>query len=296
MRLMARSTAEACVSNHAGAHVAEPGEVTTPDAAPRLAARLGALASDVAAAVVFCTRLPWAWMAVPLPRGAGDRNHIARASWALPVAGALVGAGGALVYWVAAKIGLAPAPAAALALAATLSLTGCLHEDGLADTADGFGGGTDRDRKLAIMHDSALGTYGTCALFLSLALRWSALFAIADSRSVALALVAAHVAARAVLPAFMRFVPPARADGLAAAAGRPSPQTAGAALIIGATILILLLGVIPAATGFLAIAGSAFLAARLTQRQIGGQTGDVLGALEQVAEIIILLDAAALLK
>ena len=270
--------------------------VKTPDTWRELRTRVGSLAVDVETAVLFCTRLPLAWMSVPLGRQAGDMKEIARASWALPIAGALVGGGGALAYGVAAKIGLAPAPAAALALAATLALTGCLHEDGLADTADGFGGGADRDRKLAIMRDSALGTYGACALFLSLTLRWSALFAIADPPSVALALVAAHAGARAVLPAFMRLVPPARADGLAAAAGRPPPPAAAAAAIMGAAALTLLLGALPAAIGFLALAGSAFLVARLTLRQIGGQTGDVLGALEQVGEIIILLDAAALLK
>ena len=64
--------------------------------------------------------------------------------------------------------------AAALALAATLAVTGCLHEDGLADTADGFGGGRYRERKLDIMRDSRLGTYGACALMMSLILRWTA--------------------------------------------------------------------------------------------------------------------------
>src|SRR6516162_2489519 len=81
--------------------------------------------------------------------------------------------------------------AAALALAAGMVVTGCLHEDGLADTADGFGG-SDRERRLEIMRDSRLGTYGACALLISLLLRWSALASIADARAVALALVAAH--------------------------------------------------------------------------------------------------------
>ncbi len=152
---------------------------------------LNDIATDLRLGILFCTRLP---LPDPGPVGSGD---IARASWALPVAGALVGGIGALVYWIAFRIGLPPLPAAALALAAMLIATGALHEDGLADTADGFGGGKDREQKLAIMRDSRVGTYGACALIVSLMLRWSALVVIAAPLQVALALIAAHAAARA---------------------------------------------------------------------------------------------------
>src|SRR6266849_5449991 len=157
------------------------------------------LVSDLAISLAFCTRLP-VWH--PAPFGGPD---IARASWAMPLAGVLVGAIGALAYGLAHALGLPVLAAAALALAATLAATGCLHEDGLADTTDGLGGGATRERKLEIMRDSRIGTYGACALVLSLMLRWSALASIADPPAVALALVAAHAAARASLPAFMRF-------------------------------------------------------------------------------------------
>src|SRR5262249_50123562 len=150
-------------------------------------------ATDVAVCLTLCTRLP---LAHAFPIASGD---IARASWAMPVAGALVGALGALAYWIAIRLGLPPLVAAAVALATGLVATGCLHEDGLADTADGFGG-NGRERKLEIMRDSRLGTYGACALLMSLLLRWSALASIADARNAALALVAAHAAARAPLP------------------------------------------------------------------------------------------------
>ena len=248
------------------------------------------LATDLKIIASFSTRLPVAQTA---PIEGGD---IARASWAFPVVGALLGGAGALVYWVAFRIGLPPALAAALTLATTLALTGCLHEDGLADTADGFGGGGDRERKLEIMRDSRLGTYGASALAMSLILRWSALAAIANPESVAMALIAAHGAARAALPAFMRFVPPARADGLSAHAGRPPPQAVGAAALLGVCILGLGLGPAAAAVGLVVVAAASLLMARLSMRQIGGQTGDVLGALEQVNEIVILLTAAALMK
>jgi adenosylcobinamide-GDP ribazoletransferase len=255
------------------------------------------LVADLKCSLAFCTRLPLG--DVPMAggatsRGARVRGALAQASWAFPLAGVVVGAAGALVYAAAAALGLAGLPAAALALAATLALTGCLHEDGLADTADGFGGGRDRARKLAIMHDSRLGTYGACALALSLMLRWSALAALRTPAAVALALVAAHAAGRAALPAFMRAVPAARSDGLSADAGRPSRNGAAAAAAIGVVALGLALGPVAGAVALLLVAATGAFLGRLALRQIGGQTGDVLGALEQASEIAILLTAAAL--
>jgi adenosylcobinamide-GDP ribazoletransferase len=250
----------------------------------------GGLATDLKVGILFCTRLP-------LPHAAPIESHdIARAGWAFPLVGALVGGIGALAYGLAVEIGLTPLLAAALALAATLAATGCLHEDGLADTADGFGGGRDRERKLDIMRDSRLGTYGACALVMSLVLRLAAVAAIAHPASVALALIAAHATARASLPAFMRFVSSARPDGLSAHAGRPSPQCVAVALLIGIAVLGAALGIAAAAVAtVLAVAVWIFMA-WLSMRQIGGQTGDVLGALEQTNEIVILLTAVALLK
>jgi adenosylcobinamide-GDP ribazoletransferase len=131
---------------------------------------------------------------------------------------------------------------------------------------------------------------------MSLMLRWSALASIADPVAVAMALIAAHAAARAPLPAFMRFVPLARSDGLAAATGRPPREGAAAASFLGAIALGLCLGPGGVIIGLLLLLLSAILMAWLSVQQIGGQTGDVLGALEQLNEILILLTAAALLK
>jgi adenosylcobinamide-GDP ribazoletransferase len=243
------------------------------------------LATDLAVSVMFCTRLPLA------PSIAVTGGDIARANWAMPVAGALVGALGGLSYWTAVRLGLPPVVAAALAVAAGLVVTGCLHEDGLADAADGLGG-VERARKLEIMRDSRLGTYGACALLMSLLLRWSVLASIADARAVALALVAAHAAARAPLPAFMTLVPPARSDGLAASAGS-SPHAPVAAAGLGALALGLCLGPMAALAALVLLAGAAALVARVSVKAIGGHTGDVLGALEQINEIVVLLVATA---
>jgi adenosylcobinamide-GDP ribazoletransferase len=239
---------------------------------------------DLAASVAFCTRLPLANLAQVAE---GD---IARASWAMPVAGALVGAVAALVYAIAMSLALPPTVAATLAIAAGMALTGAMHEDGLADTADAMGG-TSRDRKLEIMYDSRLGTYGASALVLSILLRWAALASLARPAAVALALIAAHTAARATLPAVMAVVPPARSDGLAASFGAPPREVAAVAALIGALALVLCLGFAP---GLLAVGllGAASVAvARLSLNAIGGQTGDVLGALEQAGELLVLLVA-----
>jgi adenosylcobinamide-GDP ribazoletransferase len=253
-------------------------------------ALLHGLVRELGIIVILCTRLP---LTLATPIASSD---IARASWAMPIAGALVGLIGAAIYWLTSAVGLPPFPAAAVALAATLIATGCLHEDGLADTADGFGGGSSRERKLEIMRDSRIGTYGASALVLSLMLRWSALASVAEPVAVAMALIATHTAARAPLPAFMRFVPPARTDGLAAEAGRPPREGAAAASFLGAVALGLCLGPAAVIIGLLLLSSAGILMAWLSVKQIGGQTGDVLGALEQVNEILILLTAAALLR
>jgi adenosylcobinamide-GDP ribazoletransferase len=143
------------------------------------------------------------------------------------------------------------------------------------------------------MRDSRLGTYGACALLMSLLVRWSALASIADARAVALALVAAHAAARAPLPAFMALVPPARSDGLAAAAGAPPHAAVAAAGLLGALALGLCLRPTAALAALVLLAAAAVLMARVSVKTIGGHTGDVLGALEQINEILVVLVAAA---
>jgi adenosylcobinamide-GDP ribazoletransferase len=242
-------------------------------------------AGDIKASIAFLTRLP---MARATPAGGAD---IARASWAFPIAGIVVGAIGAVVYGLAHKLGLTAWPAAALCVVATLAATGCLHEDGLADTADGFGGGATREQKLAIMRDSRIGTYGVCALTMSILLRAGAIASLGNPSMVVFALIAAHGAARATLPVFMALVPPARSDGLSHAAGRPAQDRVMLAGVLGILILALFLGPLPGIAALILLVAVMALTAWLSFAQIGGQTGDVLGALEQASEIVILLVA-----
>ena len=247
------------------------------------------IVTEIRIAVALSTILPVG------PQAPVNDGEIARASWALPVAGLLVGLAGAMIYSLARMTGLTAGPAAMLAVAATILITGAIHEDGLADTADGFGGGRTPDRKLDIMRDSRIGTYGACALILSVALRWSALAAIGTPGSVAVALSVSHAAGRAVLPMFMWLVPPARSDGLSAGAGQPSSQSALIAVGLGMFCLIFGLGPSGAIIGVILLLLAGLIMGWLTMRHVAGQTGDILGAMEQIGEITIVLMAAALL-
>lgn len=244
------------------------------------------VAIDLKIGILFCTRLP------VLHSTTIEGADLARASWAMPIAGALVGGIGAAVYALAYQLGLSSVTAAALSLAAVLLATGCLHEDGLADTADAFGGAHDPERKLAIMRDSRIGTYGACALIVSIILRWSALADIAEPWPLTMALIAAHVAARAALPTFMRLVPLARADGLAAGAAGISWENGSVAAVLGVIALAAAFGPIAAAVCFVLLVVAAIAVARLCISQVGGHTGDVIGALEQISEIVVLITAA----
>ncbi len=176
-----------------------------------------------------------------------DFNRIA---WAAPVAGAIVGLVGSGVLALTQPLGLPPLFRAGLATAALVAATGALHEDGLADVADGFGGGASRARKLEIMRDSRIGAYGAIALTLALMLRVGALAAaLADGfwgAAGALILVSAVSRAGALAP--LALLGPARSDGAGAAAGRVKARAFAAAW--GAALVIaVMLGAIAVGLG-----------------------------------------------
>jgi len=239
------------------------------------------------ASLAFSTRLPL------VPATSQTAKAVANAAWAFPVTGLVVGMIGALVYALAHRLGLPAWPAAALSVTATLVVTGALHEDGLADTADGFGGGDTRQSKLDIMRDSRTGAYGVCALVLSLALRIGTLASFPDAYAVVWALIASHCAARAAMVMLMWLLPPARSDGLSYEAGSPPGESAAAAAAIAFVVLLFCLHPLRAVVAALALIALLALTAWLSMRQIEGQTGDVLGATEQVGEIAVLLVAVA---
>ena len=241
------------------------------------------LPRDLGGALALLTRLP-AHRLLPMPEGA---DGFARGVWAYPLVGALVGALGGAVWWAGRALGLPPLLAGCWALAALLAATGAFHEDGLADTADGFGGGRSRERKLEIMRDSRIGSYGALALMLSLAIRGTALAALSGPAGAA-ALVVSGALGRGAILGLLRLLPPARADGMAAALGRPGGAVLGVGLGL-AVLPALVLGPWPLGVAAVGMAAGVTLGlAALARRQVGGRTGDVLGAGSVAAECAVL--------
>jgi adenosylcobinamide-GDP ribazoletransferase len=234
-------------------------------------------------AATFLTR-------VPLAAEAG--RPLAASAWAFPLVGAGIGGLAALAFLIVQLLVPGDWPAALAAVLTSAAVSGALHEDGLADTADGLLGGHDREARLAIMRDSRHGTYGVLALVSSVLLRAAALAAQGDPVHAGLALIAAHAASRAFLPAALWALAPARADGLGAGAGRPRPGQVAAAAALGAAIALMALGPLRGLLALILAGAVIAAAAGLAERRIGGYTGDVLGALQQIGEIVILFAAA----
>jgi adenosylcobinamide-GDP ribazoletransferase len=240
----------------------------------------------------FLTRLPLPWPGQPSP-------DISAIAWTFPVIGAVIGLAGGIAYAAGIGLNLGPLASATLAVTAAVLLTGALHEDGLADTLDGFGGGASITQKLDIMRDSRLGTYGALGIVLSLLLRVAAIDALAPLGPVAvlLVLVAAEAAARAAMVRLWQELPAARTDGLSSSAGQPQDGVGhlaiGIAVAIGLVTLLPAAGVWSAFGAALGAVAAVVVFTRVARAQIGGQTGDVLGAMEQIALIAFLLLAAA---
>ncbi len=227
---------------------------------------------------------------------AGDApalKPLGRSVRTFPLVGALLGILAGFAFAIAAGLGLPDLVAGVIAVALLALMTGALHEDGLADMADGFGGGHNAEKKLAIMRDSRIGAYGVIVLVLVLAAKVGALADLEDIGVVMSGLICAAAASRATMPAMMHWLTPARGDGLGAGAGRPAAEHVWTGIIIAAIFCVLLLtwsGVV----ALLIAALSVMAVGLLARRQIGGYTGDVLGATQQISELIFLLTLAAI--
>jgi adenosylcobinamide-GDP ribazoletransferase len=243
----------------------------------------------------FCELIGAFMLLTRLPVARLLRHDVApsRTAWAFPLVGAAIGCLGGLVVHIAAAR-LPPLVAAGWTLAVLLLLTGGLHEDGLADTADGLGGGGTVERKLAIMRDSRIGSFGALALALSVLLRAGAIAALPADHVVP-SVVAAATLARTGMLVPLLCSNPARSDGLGAGMAA-APRVA---LVVGLMLAALVCwALLPPRTVFavvLATAAAAVIFTGFIHRQIGGYTGDTLGAVEQVCECVALsvLSAAA---
>lgn len=238
---------------------------------------------DIWTAFGLLTRLP-----LPYPAfDAQDPRPAAHAAWAYPLTGVAVAGVIIIAGYLALALGLPPSAAAFIGFLGGILSTGALHEDGLADCADGFWGGWTRERRLEIMKDSQIGTYGVIALIVSLGLRWAALATLMLSPSWPYALIGAAIVSRAGMVWVMYALPVARASGLSGRTGRPPIGATLTALAIGTVALL----ITPAPlTGLLALSLIVtFIVGRIAKAKIGGQTGDVLGATQQMLETALLL-------
>jgi adenosylcobinamide-GDP ribazoletransferase len=240
------------------------------------------ISGDLRLALGLLTRLP-------LP-GEPDLSRGAQAAWAWPLAGLAPAALAALAIWVTS--GLGAGLAAALGLAVAVMVTGAMHEDGLADTADGLWGGWTAERRLEIMKDSRIGTYGVIALMLSLLVRWSLIAGLVGSGALLPVLLAAAMLSRAPMVLLMGVMDPARPGGLSRAVGQPPMQAAGIAAGVALALSLFLVGLSALGAALAAFAVAAALG-WVAQAKIGGQTGDILGASQQLAEIAALAVLAA---
>ena len=218
-------------------------------------------------AVQFLTRIPVGTV------DTWPSDWLARAAKYMPLVGALIGA-----------------------VAGAAMIAAALHEDGLADTIDAFGDGKSRERCLEIMKDSRIGTYGTLALIIVLALKGAALLSL-DSLSAACVFIAAHAGAR--LATVMTLWALNYAGDGSAKVSRPAseltPQELATAIVLGLApgLLVLKPATFFISTAFACIAAAAM--ALMAQRRVGGYTGDVLGAIEQVYETTFFVFAAAII-
>ena len=249
---------------------------------------LRARVAEARLAKLLLTRIPVGYLRDPIPATGAS-------AWGWPLAGAVAMLPAGLIYWALHAAGFGPTVAALGLIFATTLLTGAMHEDGLADVADGFGGGETKAKKLKIMKDSRIGAFGVLAVVFSVGIRAGILGGLPSPGMAALALIAAAVLSRGLLPAVMAVMDPARKSGLAFRAGTPDQESWVTALVLGGLLGFLFLGpgggLMALAMAIIAVAALAWLA----ERQVGGFTGDVLGAQQQAAEIAVLAAAAAAL-
>jgi len=253
--------------------------------------------ADLGATLRFFSRLPLPQLG-PLD-DTGALPVLPRAAAMVPLAGFLIALPAAIVGAIAAVTGLPNLIVGLLVVTALVTPTGALHEDGLADSADGLIGGSTVEKRLAIMKDSRIGTFAGLALILMTLIRASAYGALFATPAVGCVVVLAGGAvSRLMMTALWAALPNARPDGLAARLGQPDRR----AVAIGVGITVILAAPVAgligpwAALTAIALAGAmAYAFGCLALAKIGGQTGDILGATQVLSEATFLIGLTAFL-
>lgn len=232
---------------------------------------------DIKTAFALLTRLP--------VKASFERT--AEATWAFPLVGGFVGVFVVIIALLSDWLGLSLGVSAGLAITSAVIITGAMHEDGIADSADGLWGGWTPARRLEIMRDSHIGTYGVLALILVMLLRFSAITLVINNLHLG-ALIAAAALSRAAMPFVMALLPHARDDGLSVQTGRPSGTTAAIGAVIALGLAWLSIGFVPMVFAASACGLMIVAVMRIAKVKIGGQTGDILGATQILCELCVL--------
>ena len=251
---------------------------------------IGIRLAELQLAFMLLTRLPAGTLTSHLP-------ELAHARWAFPIVGCIVGGIIAVSYIILSLLLLPSFAAAILAITAGLFSTGAIHEDGLADCADGFGGGQNREKKLAIMRDSAIGSYGTLSLIIIMGLRISLLSMLPAKLEIVTPIIICAVISRYAMVGYLCLLPAARQDGLGnqASGNQASGNQASGNQASGDNISALILAGLIALPAFvigafgliyviIAIVSVALIWGVIAKYQLGGQTGDVCGAGQIICE------------
>ncbi|SHL68808.1 adenosylcobinamide-GDP ribazoletransferase [Roseibium suaedae] len=264
----------------------EPGEGQEPSLPQRILC-------DTAACLRFFSRLPLPRLsACDNPAALPDFSAIA---WAIPIAGVLIALPAALAGVLLGYTGL-PALAVGLIVTGLLAaVTGALHEDGLADIADGFFGGATAERRLAIMKDSQIGSFGALALIVSVGLKAVLIATLLERLGPVSAMVlvlGSEALSRCLMAWQWSVLPAARPEGLGHRFGCPDQAAVVLAAVATLVLLIPSASLLPVPALLVALvlsAGAAFAVGRLAIAKIGGFTGDVLGAVQQVSGLVFLI-------
>lgn len=243
------------------------------------------LGDDVLMGIRFYSRLPTG-------TSAHKRPNLSRMALALPFTSLVIGLGPAAVLLALEWLSVPHLFAAALAVTCAVIVTGAMAEDALADAADGLFGGRTIEERLDIMKDSRHGTYGVCAIGLLLLLRAAAIGSIVNPLAAAGVMLAASVMARSGALWLTVALPPARIGGAAATAGQVSRQAFGIGAVFMVVLSFVLAGFAVSVLGLVVSYGLAALVVwgwvTLCRRMIGGQTGDLIGALQALIEVAVL--------
>ena len=244
---------------------------------------------DILLALTFFTRIPIRFIVKY------DRT-LMQACWCFPLIGASIGLVGGTFLYLLLVIQIPVAISAVITICFIVILTGALHEDGLADTADGLGGGEDKKSKIEKMRDSRIGSYGVLAILLLTLIKLNALISLATEKPYEisfLSIICAHSLSRFSIIVIPYFSIPASNEGLARYAGKPATRGIIGSFLITSILILMLLpfdqAILSAVLAIL-VAGAVGL---LASFQIKGYTGDILGAAQQVSEVTVLVYLAS---